>query len=36
MNELGMELEQTRYVGYKAYLNDYENIDYICLLNEGM
>jgi hypothetical protein len=36
MHELGMELEQTRYVGYKAYLEDYENIDYICLLNEGM
>ena len=36
MNELGMKLETTRYVGYKAYLIHYDNTDNICLLNEGM
>jgi hypothetical protein len=36
MHELGMELEQTRYVGYKAYLQDYSDTENICLLNQGM
>jgi len=36
MNELGMKLETTRYVGYKAYLIHYDDTENICLLNEGM
>ena len=36
MHQLDMKIEPVRYVGYTAYLSEYQDTSKICLLNQGM